>query len=321
VANQPLFTYAVQWLQTGGLSEIVLGVNVETRVQVARAVDRLKMTGIRLHEDGTPRGPAGSVRDAVIHSDAETIVVADGTCVPAADLGALLACHSGASAEMTVLVHPEPGQPPAAGRFVPGGAYVLSRKAVELIQARGFQDLKEGLLPRLYRSGERTAAYVAGESSPRALDASSYLSLNDWVVQRLAVLPPAEDYVLRGSAHCHSSARISPDVVFVGPVVVGPDAKVLGDATIVGPTSIAAEAVVAAGALVSRSALWDGASVGEGAVADRCILPDGSVVPPREWLLGQLLAPSPRSKLARVAPERRSRASLFGFRPDILLSK
>jgi mannose-1-phosphate guanylyltransferase len=321
VGNRPLFTFAVQWLQAGGVNEITLGVNAETR-GVGQALLELGLPGLSLHEDKTPRGPAGSIRDAVLESDAETVIAVDGTCVPAADLVALLACHRAACAALTVLVHPEPAAPAAAGRYVPGGVYVLSRRAVERVPARGFQDLKEGLLPRLYRSGEPTAAYVAGEPSPRVLDASSYLALNDWVLQRQSALPPAEAYVRQpGGAHSHVSARVSPDAVFVGPVLIGPGAQVLGDATVVGPTSIGPETVVSAGALVSRCAVWSGVTIGVDAVVDRSIVPHGATVSPRAWLLGQLLEPSPRPGPGRMPAERRSRAAFFGFRPDALLSK
>lgn len=322
VANRPLFSYAVQWLHAGGLESITLAVNGETTHGVAQVLSELPgVGGLSLHEDRTPRGPAGSVRDATIDSEAETVVVVDGTSVPAADLSALLACHHAAEAALTVLVHPEPGQSAASGRYLPGGVYVVARRAVELIHPRGFQDIKEGLIPRLYRAGERTAAYVAGESSPRVLDGPSYLALNDWVLERLALLPAGDGYVSRGSAQCHESARVSPDCVFVGPVLVGAGAQVLGDATIVGPTSVGPHAVIGPGALVSRCAVWRDSSVGEDAVADRCILPEGSALPSREWALGQVLEAVAGGRHAKAAAERRTRASIFGFRPDILLSK
>lgn len=321
VANRPLFSYAVEWLKAGGLEEVVLAVNPETVRGVAAALaGQTEFPGVRLHEDRAPRGPAGSLRDATIDSDAETVVVVDGTSVPAADLGALLACHHAEDAAVTVLLHPEPGQSASSGRYLPGGVYVLSRRAVEFVHPRGFQDIKEGLLPRLYRAGERTAAYVAGDSSPRALDAPSYLALNDWVLERLAALPPVDGYLARGSAQCHDSARVSPDAVFVGPVLIAPGAQVLGDATIVGPTSVGPQAVIGPGALVSRCAVWRGSSVGEDGVADRCILPEGSALAAREWALGQVLEPA-AGKHPGGPSERRTRASLFGFRPDILLSK
>ena len=114
---------------------------------------------------------------------------------------------------------------------------------------------------------------------------------------------------------------VSPDAVFVGQVLVGPDAQVLGDATVVGPTSIGPGSVLAGGALVSRCAVWRGCTIGEDAVADRCIVPNGATLASREWALGQVLEPSRSGRAAVPAPERRARASFFGFRPDILLSK
>jgi mannose-1-phosphate guanylyltransferase len=321
VANRALFSYSVQWLQAGGIGEIALAANAETRALRDALAEIPDAPGLTLHEDKAPRGPAGSVRDAMVGSDSETIVVVDGTSVPAADLHGLLACHQGAGAAVTVLVHPEPGQAAGSGRYVPGGVYVFDRRAIERVPPRGYHDIKEGLLPRLYRSGEQTAAYMAAESSPRALDGPSYLALNDWALERLAALPPADGYVARGTAHCHETARVSPEAVFVGQVLIGPEAQVLGDATIVGPTSIGPGSVISAGALVSRCAVWRGCTIGEDAVADRCIVPNGAKLAAREWALGQVLEPARGGPQAVPAPERRARVSFFGFRPDILLTK
>src|SRR5512141_1304201 len=70
VANRPLFFYAVDWLKAGGLEEITLGVNAETIRGVDAALsERGGVPGLTLHEERTPRGPAGSLRDAAIDTD------------------------------------------------------------------------------------------------------------------------------------------------------------------------------------------------------------------------------------------------------------
>jgi NDP-sugar pyrophosphorylase family protein len=312
VANEPLFSYAVRWLIEGGVGAVTISVNSETRA-LRTALDQMpEAVEVRLHEDLAPRGPAGCVADAIAGTDAETIVVVDGTSVPASPLAALLERHHSSGAAATVLVHPEPGQPAEAGRFVPGGLYAFSRRVVDLVPPRGFHDIKEGLLPRLYRAGERTAAFVAEHASPRPLDPASYLALNEWVVERAVEADPPAGYVRRsGGALCHETANISPEASFVGPVIVGPRACVMPGATVVGPTSIGAEAVLGPRALVSRSALWSACSIGEDAVADRCILPERCVLRPRARALSQVLEPGPTPATAAPWP-RGLRSALLG---------
>jgi NDP-sugar pyrophosphorylase family protein len=325
VANEPLFSYAVRWLLEGGVHEVTLSVNSQTR-DLRRALGRMpEGAEITLHEDEAPRGPAGCAHDAIAATDVDTVVVADGTSVPAAPLVDLLARHHESGAAATVLVHPEPGQPAESGRFVPGGLYAFSRRVLDLVPPRGFHDIKEGLLPRLYRAGERTSAFVAPQAGPRPLDGASYLALNDWVITRTVAGPAPVGYSLVGSGVlAHETARVSPEAVFVGPVIVGPRAQVAAGATVIGPTSIGAGSVLGPRALVSRSAVWSSCSVGEDAVADRCIVPDGGVLRPQARALAQVLEPArPAAESSTPAP-RRSRASIFSpFRsgPDPVVSK
>jgi NDP-sugar pyrophosphorylase family protein len=143
------------------------------------------------------------------------------------------------------------------------------------------------------------------------MDPASYLALNEWVIERAVGAEPAAGYVRRSDrVLCHETARISPDAVFVGPVIVGPHAQVMAGATVVGPTSIGDEAVLALRALVSRSAVWSRCSIGEDAVADRCILPEGCTLPPRARALSQVLDPG-RVRTPLASTSRRSRSSLL----------
>jgi len=314
VANEPLFSYAVRWLIEGGVRTVTISVNSETRALRSALTHIPGAADVSLHEDCAPRGPAGCVADAIADTDAETVVVVDGTSVPAAPLAALLERHASSGAAATVLVHPEPGQTPEAGRFVPGGLYAFTRRVVDLVPPRGFHDIKEGLLPRLYRAGERTAAFVAAQASPRPLDPASYLALNEWVIERVVAAAPAPGYVRRpGGALCHETASVSPDAAFVGPVVVGPRAQILAGATVVGPTSIGEGAVLGPRALVSRSAVWNACSIGEDAVADRCILPERCVLHARARALSQVLEPGPATAPG-LAPRRLRSTLLNPFR-------
>jgi NDP-sugar pyrophosphorylase family protein len=195
----------------------------------------------------------------------------------------------------------------AEGRHEPCGIYVFERRALDYVLPRGFCDIKEGLIPRLHRAGERTLAFPVRESSPRVVDGPSYLALNEWVVERLVEAPPP-GYVRTNGLIAHETARIAPDAVCLGPVLVGPGAQVMARATVVGPASIGGRSVVCSEALVSRSAVWDRCRVGSQAVADRCILPHDSTVPRGAHVVGwRPPAPAPAPAPAHRRPKDRSR--------------
>jgi mannose-1-phosphate guanylyltransferase len=304
VANQPLVSYALQWLSEGGLHEVTVCANRDTRtVGDCLRECRPHDVEIELLEDPVPRGPAGCVRDAA--GGADTLVVVGGTTVPLPDLGALLASHRASGAAATVVVHPEPSGDGLPKRHVPAGIYVFERRVLEHIPRRGFYDIKESLIPRLYRAGERTMAYPVLDWSPRVLDGPSYLALNAWMVERLCDGTPADGFVRVSGIVAHESARIAADVACVGPVLVGAGARVMAGATLVGPTSIGGASVVAEGALVSRSAVWSRCLVAEGAATDGCILADGCMVGPGSRLFGAV----------RTADQRRPAALPGRFRP------
>jgi len=320
VANQPLVSYAVRWLHEGGLRDITVCTNGETRVLGARLEECVPDgPSLEFHEDAAPRGPAGCVRDAAA-GGGETFVVADGTTVPLPVLGTILASHRASGAALTVVVHPEPGCDGEAGWQVPSGIYVFERRALEYVPAHGFCDIKESLIPRLYRAGERTLAYPVREASPRALDGPTYLMLNGWMVERLGETPPAEGFVRTSGLLAHKSAQVAPDVVCVGPVLVGPGVQVMAGATLVGPTSIGAGSTVAAGALVSRSALWSRCLVGEKAEVDQSILTNGSMIAPRARLFRSVRAPAPGHRPTAAPSAKANRFWPYPFRDPALHS-
>jgi NDP-sugar pyrophosphorylase family protein len=231
------------------------------------------------HEDRMPRGAAGSLRDAAAAGDADIFVVVDGTAIPNVDLRDLLSAHHSSGAAVTVVVYSEPGRNGNPCSQVPSGIYVFNRQALDAVPDRGFYDIKEHLIPRLYRAGERVIAYSAQSASPRVLDASSYLAVNEWVVEQLVTRgEQREGYLKSENRLFHSDAVIADDAVFVGPVMVGAGARVMSGAVIVGPTSIGCDATVGRGVLVSRSALWRRCVVGKQAVTDRCIVGDDAIV-------------------------------------------
>jgi NDP-sugar pyrophosphorylase family protein len=289
VAQAPLVSYALRWLRDGGIPRATLCANSASRAvrSYLGGGSRLTMS-LEYHEDWTPRGAAGCVRDAASRSDADTLVIADGTSIPAVNIALLLDDHRSAQAAVTIVVHHDRQARAGERPLNPGGIYVFDRRVLDYIPETGFQDVKETLIPKLYRAGERIVTHAGLGVCPRVLNAETYLAVNHWMIEQVAEDPsPLEHwgaYVENGQLLAHPTAWVAPGARTVGPVLLGPGVKVASGATIVGPTSLGAGCQVGEDALVSRSVAWDRCLVGAGAVVDGCVLADDAVIPQRARL-------------------------------------
>jgi len=315
VAQTPLICYVLRWLREGGIYSSTICANSASRAVRSYLHDGRQLS-VRLdyYEDWTPRGAAGCARDAGMSSDADTFVIADGTVIPAVKLDLLLDDHRSSKAAMTLVVHHDrrskrPGDRP----FSPGGIYVFDRRVFDFIAETGFQDIKENLIPQLYRAGERIVTHVAEGPCLRVLNAQTHLAVNQWMVARIAGQPSALEgwgkYSVSGQLVAHPTAWVDPSVRVVGPVLLGPSVRIGAGATLVGPTSIASGSKVGKGALVARSVIGNRCVIGEESLVDGCVLADEAVVEP-ETRLFKAAKGAPRRRLVRdVFGERSSRAS------------
>lgn len=278
VAGRPLIWHALGWIRKAGIESASVCGNSDTAV-LRRNLGNGAALDLDLDyfEDVMPRGPAGCVRDAALPTDAETVVVVDGTIIPGLDLLAVLAEHRRTRAEVTLVIASESD---GAHEHEPTGVYVFARSVLEEIPASGYQDIKETLIPALYRRGARISTYVVQNSqTPRVTDAASYLNLNLWCMEHATQRGLELDgYNRVGDAWVHVSARVSSTARLVGPVLVGPNTTISSDVLLIGPVTIGMGCTIGSGAVVTRSAIWDRCEVGQGAVVDQCVLADGAKV-------------------------------------------
>jgi NDP-sugar pyrophosphorylase family protein len=280
VAHKPLISYALSWLVEAGISRVTVCGNRQTRPLHALARHILSEMTYSYVEDSMPRGAAGCVRDAADGDQSDTFVVTDGSAVPnGVDLRELLERHQASGADATVVVYSESGSRGTASALLPAGIYVVNRAALECIPRRGFFDIKEHLIPKLYSSGARVLSYEITEVVPRVLNAQTYLAVNGMAIESIVsgdAVPSG--YNRRGEALIHADARIAADAILAGPLLIGQGAEVHSGAVVIGPTSIGCDVVINDGAVVSRSAVWRRSVVQAGATADLCILGDGAVI-------------------------------------------
>jgi NDP-sugar pyrophosphorylase family protein len=270
-------------------------------------------TTLAYSEDRSPRGAAGCVRDAAEllcggePAAGDTFVVVEGALIPSVDLVELLRAHWLAEAAATIVVEVDRrrGIAPGPGPTVPGGVYVLDARAVRAVAPAGFHDIKQGLIERLYRAGERVAVHRVHGLSPRVLDFHSYLSVNRWLVERTAE-QALDGYERVGDALVHHTARVHPGASLVGPALVGPGALLAEDVVVIGPTAIGARSRLLAGAVLTRSVVGEHCTVGRDAVVDTSALLGGSLVGHDRYVCGAVERPAsadaPRPAAADVSP-------------------
>lgn len=163
--------------------------------------DHVAGRGVDVHVEAVPRGSGGAVRDAIGAIGArrprsgDEVVVLLGDVLTNADLRALVAAHRAASADATVLVHPNDHpydsdlvecdadgrivalhpKPHPAGidrqNLVIAGAYVLAPHVVDGIDAERPSDLSQDVIGGLVASGahvlaHRSCAYVKDMGTP-----------------------------------------------------------------------------------------------------------------------------------------------------------
>jgi NDP-sugar pyrophosphorylase family protein len=315
VAQLPLMAHPLRWLRAAGAARVTICANgLATELREHLEPVRHLLPSLAFHEDPSPRGAAGSARDAALATDADLFVVADATTIPDVSLLRVLMEHQESRAALTVIVQPSNG-----GRgtslvpsglygtgLVPTGLYIFSRRAFEYVPAAGYQDIKESLIPRLYAAGELVVTSEAESQCPRVLDAKTYLAVSHRAIARSA--PPPDllgTPTIDGMPSIHPSARVSASALLIGPVLVGRGAEIHDDAVIVGPASIGAHSVVERGALISRSVIWDHCTIAATATVDRSVLASGAQVPAGANLVGSIqvgVRPAPAKDDVAVVP-------------------
>lgn len=279
VAHSPLVCHTLLWLARHGIGKITVCTNEAWRLGrslLARAASTSE--DVTYFIDAAPRGTAGCVRDAAEQFGGERFLVCDGTILPDMDLVPLLRHHDHSGAGLTVVVTGERVQRDGvAQRLSPVGVYILDRAILAEVPEKGFQDLKEMLLPKLYARNIKVTTYLAPRACPRVIGLNSYLALCAAAALRLAAQSnPWPGYRRHEDSFIHESARVENPEHLVGPVLVGAETHIASDVSIIGPATIGARCTIESQAVICSSVLWDLCRVGRRAVVDHAVLADGA---------------------------------------------
>jgi UDP-N-acetylglucosamine 2-epimerase (non-hydrolysing) len=202
------------------------------------------------------RGTGGIIRDVVDHMPpGEVVLLAEAGCLPPPDLHRLLESLDGRSAAVGV------------DGLEPAGVYALRRQAFELVPRVGFFDIKEQLLPALYKQGTGAHAVRLGGQTIRVRTRGGYLQAVSTRVSSQAEAAARLSDMLAG--------RISRAARIEGACVVG-RSVVIEERAVVHDSVILDGAVVRRGAVVSRSVIGAGAEVADGRIVIDSVEPSRS---------------------------------------------
>ena len=326
VAGRPLAGYLLEWLHLNGVLKASICTNSNSGL-FRRSLTSGGCNGAPLSlaycEDAMPRGPAGCVYDVAAGSpDIDLFLIVEASTLMGVDLAAVIHNHRLTGAALTVVVEDDESRASLPGRRRrPVGIYVASREAVEQISPRGYQDIKETWIPRLYARNKSVLMFMAGEAqSLRVVDNDSYFAANRQVIEALLNGDPERSYRRIGDALVHESASVAASACIVGPVMIGPGCRIGDEVTLVGPTVVGQACQVGRGAVISRSVLWPVCQVGRNAVLDHAILLNSAGVEPelvvRESVLGSVDAATLSFRNGQAVYWRTNRSPASCSRPE-----
>ena len=281
--DRPIIEHVLDVLRRWGIGQMAISANGRTHT-FERHLGYHPTPDVTVYysEDAMPRGTAGCLKDCQEWLGNEPFIVVHGaSLILDVDLHQLLQHHRSSGAVMTIAATAQSSESyPQSMLLKPAGLYVCEPQVLAHIRSRGYQDIKEQLIPRLTSLGLKVqAAPIAGRVIS-IRNEESYINamvdvMNDPARRRGFVQHLPESFPghwIDPTAQVHPTARL------VGPVYVGPGAVIEHDAVVVGPAIIGSDCRIGEDAVVHESILWASASVGAAAHVEQAVLAQTAAV-------------------------------------------
>jgi len=282
--DRPIIEHVLGTLRRAGIGHMAISANGRTHA-ISQRLGYNPSPDITIHysEDSMPRGAAGCIKDCEEWLGNETFVVVHGASLLLdVDFDQLIAEHKKNKAVLTVAATSD-GSTNDLDKLLqlkPAGLYICEPAVLPYIKTKGYQDMKEQLIPRLTESGLKvqavpiTGRIIAVRNEEWYLNAmvdvmNDPRARKDFVDHLPSKLP---GLWIDPTAYVHPQARV------IGPAYVGPGAKIMADAVVIGPAIIGANCEIACDAVVHESILWSDAKVGAGAMVEQAVVASKAVV-------------------------------------------
>jgi mannose-1-phosphate guanylyltransferase len=292
LVDRPFLAYAIEWLATHGVTEVVLACGFLPDVLRAALAGEEERAGVEITyvAEPEPLGTAGAIRfaaDSLGERLEDRFLALNGDVLADLDLSALVRAHGERGARATIGLHPVEDSSAyglvscdAEGRVLefvektgeplPGeinaGAYVLDRSVLDLVPAGQAVSIEREVFPRLVGdglSGLLLEGYWMDIGTPDRYLQASWDILEDRV--KTQVRPTGPGFLVAGDAAIDEEAKLGRRAVVSGGCRIEP------------------------GAEVEESVLLEGCTVGRDARVQGSILAPGAEVEPGAQLVDAVI--------------------------------
>jgi lipopolysaccharide/colanic/teichoic acid biosynthesis glycosyltransferase/dTDP-glucose pyrophosphorylase len=154
------------------------------------------------------------------------------------------------------------GHKTAITGLLPVGLYVFDPRVLDEIDADGYTDIKELLLPALLARGAQVRVHQISSPPPRLDDISEYFRLNHQLLLAESVGGSNPGHDRGNGISVGSGSVVSDRARIVGPVRIGRGCTIEPGATIIGPALVCDGTHVGRGACVRESYIWEAVRLG-----------------------------------------------------------
>lgn len=283
LADRTIIEHVLGALRAAGIGEMAISANGRTH-DIMDSLGHHPTPDVTIHynEDCLPRGAAGCIKDCEEWLGNETFIVVHGACLLLnVDFSHLVEEHRRSGAALTVAATSDDDEMSRlALSLKPTGVYICEPSILQHIKKRGYQDMKEQLIPRLVENGLKVRAVPIRGRVIHIRNEECYLNAMveimddaDLREQFMSAVPFKVPTVwVDPTAYIHPTARV------VGPAYIGPHARVLADAVVIGPAIVGPNCEIERDAIVHESILWRGAKVGPSAMVEQTVMAADAVV-------------------------------------------
>ena len=226
--------------------------------------EKVDSDSIHFIEDKLPRGTAGCIKSSEPHLTGQDFFVIGGSVWLEDDPAWMLEEHRRQGNALTIycIPHQVIARGGADTRLRPAGIFCCTPQVLDYIQANGYQDVKEQLIPALTRDGLRVGAVSLKHQTHQVTDWATYLhavtrALSSGCFQSggYGQLAPA--------VWCGGDVQVAEDARIVGPVLLGQGCTLGPESVVIGPAILGDRCTVGSGAWVVRCVVAPGSSVGK----------------------------------------------------------
>jgi NDP-sugar pyrophosphorylase family protein len=279
ICGKSAISRLLEHLASQGIRHAVICSNGH-RLLFRQAIGEFNSMEVSFCDETLPAGTAGCIRDSARISPNETFLILSAQSIAMPDMQQLIVEHRARQSDLTIIFCHDEGDD---GRVNPRAQFfVCDRRVLRFIRPKGYCDIKEDLIPALFKESKKVIARNISTPAMAFRNHEEYLRAIGWHLANGGANDMGVEY---------KYGKYGEDVLIAPDAVIDPTAKIFGPAIIMGKSVIAGEAVVfgpvvfgrgvriGENSLIETSVLWDEVTIGQDSMISNCVVDKGASIP------------------------------------------